>query len=317
MQADPLSDVLALVKAQSVVTGGLHAGGAWALRFPPPRQIKFYALAKGSCWLTRGQDPTVRLEAGDVVLISARQPLLLASDLAAEPADATEVFAHRRNGFAIVGDGADVTLLGGVVSLDPRRGHLLHDVLPPMIRLHGTQPEAVAVQLLLKQLAGEVNAGRAGARLASTLLTQLMFLNLLRAEIAADGPLVGGWLKALADARLAPALHLMHADPGRSWQLADLAKSAAMSRTAFALRFKAKAGIAPLTYLTHWRMRLAERALREEDAPLSAIALSLGYTSESAFSNAFKRVIGMAPNRYRIAARRGNDGPPVDEAVSL
>ena len=317
MLADPLSDVLALVKAQSVVTGGLHAGGAWALRFPPPRQIKFYALTKGSCWLARGQDAAVRLETGDVVLISAREPLLLGSDLAAEPADATEVFAHRQNGFATVGDGADLTLLGGLVSLDPRCGHLLHDVLPPMIRLHGALPEAVAVQLLLKQLAGEVNAGRAGARLASTLLTQLMFLNLLRAEIAADRPRVGGWLNALADARLAPALRLMHADPGRSWQLGELAKSTAMSRTAFALRFKAKAGLAPLTYLTHWRMRLAERALREEDTPLGTIALSLGYTSESAFSNAFKRITGMAPNRYRTAARRAKDIPPVDEAMSF
>ena len=76
-----------------------------------------------------------------------------------------------------------------------------------------------------------------------------------------------------------------------------------MSRTTFALHFKTVAGVAPLTYLTEWRMRLAERALREENVPVAVLARSLGYTSESAFSNAFKRVTGNAPKRYRTAVR--------------
>ena len=76
-----------------------------------------------------------------------------------------------------------------------------------------------------------------------------------------------------------------------------------MSRTTFAVRFKQAAGVAPLTYLTEWRMRLAERALRERDTPVADLARSLGYTSESAFSNAFKRVMGNAPRRYRSTVR--------------
>jgi AraC-like DNA-binding protein len=87
------------------------------------------------------------------------------------------------------------------------------------------------------------------------------------------------------------------------WQLEEMAKAAAMSRTTFAHHFKTAAGVPPLTYLTEWRMRLAERALREENTPVSALAGQLGYTSESAFSNAFKRVTGNAPKRYRTAAR--------------
>jgi AraC-like DNA-binding protein len=50
-------------------------------------------------------------------------------------------------------------------------------------------------------------------------------------------------------------------------------------------------------------MRLAERALREENTPVSILAGQLGYTSESAFSNAFKRITGNAPKRYRTASR--------------
>ena len=84
-----------------------------------------------------------------------------------------------------------------------------------------------------------------------------------------------------------------------------------MSRTTFIVRFKTVAGVPPLTYLLNWRMRLAERALRKENIPVSNLALSLGYTSESAFSNAFKRTMWMAPKRYRDAARKQHEESPV------
>ncbi|WP_040844839.1 helix-turn-helix transcriptional regulator, partial [Nitrospirillum viridazoti] len=124
---------------------------------------------------------------------------------------------------------------------------------------------------------------------------------ILRAHLATGQPLPAGWLRAATDARLAPALRLMHGDPGRAWQLSELAKAAAMSRTTFAQYFKAVAGMPPLAYLTAWRMRLAERALKEQDAPVSELAHRLGYASESALSNAFKRVTGVGPRRYRGA----------------
>jgi AraC-like DNA-binding protein len=95
----------------------------------------------------------------------------------------------------------------------------------------------------------------------------------------------------------------MHGEPERAWHLEELAAACAMSRTTFAFHFKAIAGVTPLAYLTDWRMHLAERALREENTPVGNIALSLGYTSESAFSNAFKRVTGKAPNVYRRETR--------------
>src|SRR5262249_43526835 len=136
-----------------------------------------------------------------------------------------------------------------------------------------------------------------------------MFVQILRAHLATAGTLTAGWLRALGDRGIAPALRLMHADPGRSWRLDELAKAAAMSRTTFALHFRTVAGVAPLTYLTEWRMHLAERALREENMPVAALAQSLGYTSESAFSNAFKRVTGKAPKRYRTAVRAASGRP--------
>ncbi len=73
-----------------------------------------------------------------------------------------------------------------------------------------------------------------------------------------------------------------------------------MSRTAFALRFKALVGRPPLDYLLRWRMRLAARALSSGQPKLAEIALSVGYESESAFSAAFRRVMGYSPKQYRL-----------------
>jgi AraC-like DNA-binding protein len=128
-------------------------------------------------------------------------------------------------------------------------------------------------------------------------------MQILRVHLASSSSLKAGLLRAVSDRRIAPALRLMHNDPGRAWQLEELARASAMSRATFALHFKTVAGVAPLTYLTEWRMRLAQRALREENTPVSVLAGSLGYTSESAFSNAFKRVTGTAPTHYRSSVR--------------
>lgn len=96
----------------------------------------------------------------------------------------------------------------------------------------------------------------------------------------------------------------MHDEPGRGWTVDALATAAGMSRTRFAIHFRAVAGVTPLAYLGAWRMRLAQRVLLEEDAPVRVLAETLGYGSESAFSHAFKRITRLTPRDYRVTARR-------------
>ncbi|WP_268921065.1 helix-turn-helix transcriptional regulator [Marisediminicola senii] len=95
----------------------------------------------------------------------------------------------------------------------------------------------------------------------------------------------------------------MHEQPGRSWSLGDLARASSMSRTTFAQRFRDVAGTPPLAYLINWRMLLAQRELRDSDTRVGALAFTLGYSSESAFSSAFKRHLGESPTSYRLRLR--------------
>jgi AraC-like DNA-binding protein len=307
MTVDPFSDILKLANAQSVVSGGFTAGGAWAIRFPAFDKLKFSAMIRGNCWLlvdgNDGRNEPVRVEAGDVFLLSAHCSFVLASDLSAAPIEAASVFSPHISEVVNLGGGDEYLQIGGFVRLDAASGALLADVLPPLIHVRAGSPHAPVLRWLLDQLVHERAAELPGANLASAQLAQLIFIQILRAHLDASGDLPVGWMRALGDQRIAPALRLMHSDPARSWQLEELSRAAAMSRTTFVVRFKTAAGVPPLTYLLNWRMRLAERALRAENVPVSALALSLGYTSESAFSNAFKRTVGMAPKRYRDAAR--------------
>jgi AraC-like DNA-binding protein len=119
----------------------------------------------------------------------------------------------------------------------------------------------------------------------------------------------GGWLGALADAKVGAVLRMLHADPARRWTLAELAQACGMSRSALALRFKTLAGVAPLRYLQGWRMRLAQQALEQGGEPVATLAYRLGYASESAFSASFKRHTGLAPGQFRQAAHARTASP--------
>jgi AraC-like DNA-binding protein len=274
------------------------------MRFPAPDKIKFFAVVKGSCWVRiEGESEPGEVGPGDVGLLTAKRSFVLSSDPNLEPIDAMEVFRGSKSNNACLGDGEDFSYLGGHVLLDPTSRELLADALPPWIHVQAASPQATAFQWLLEQLVRERSSNLPGASLASDQLAQLLFIQILRAHVAASNELPVGWLRALADARIAPALRSMHSKPGHAWGLEELAKETAMSRTTFAVHFKEAAGVSPLNYLTTWRMRLAERALRDDDVTIAELARSLGYTSESAFSNAFKRTTGSAPNRYRVAIR--------------
>ncbi|WP_233508117.1 helix-turn-helix transcriptional regulator [Spongiactinospora gelatinilytica] len=95
------------------------------------------------------------------------------------------------------------------------------------------------------------------------------------------------------------ALDAIHRDPAHRWTVESLGAHAGLSRAGFARRFTTLVGRPPLAYLTWWRLSVAARLLRESDASVAAVADRVGYGSEFAFGNAFKREHGLSPGRYR------------------
>ncbi|MCP1625996.1 AraC family transcriptional regulator [Pseudomonas nitroreducens] len=308
-RSDPLSDFLRVADAQLTVAGGFSAGGDWSLRFPPPQHLKFFALIKGSCWLQiEGDEEPVWIKQGDVFILCSRRAFVLASDLSLKPLEAMDVFSGGENErTAVLGSGEDCIQLGGHVRLDPTSEELAFRLMPAVMQVHAGTQQAERLKWLLDQIVEERNQWRPGVSAVSAQLTQLLFVQTVRAYLESADSVSCGWLRAAGDKRLAPVLGLMHSEPGRAWQLGELARAAGMSRTSFAVHFRTITGIPPLTYLSEWRMLLAQQALRGSDVTLAELASELGYSSESAFSNAFKRITGSAPRHYRNQWRQGGE----------
>ena len=315
--SDPLSDLLRLAEVQAVVSGELRAGGAWALRFPPPSGLKFMAIVRGRGWLRLdGQADALCLNEGDVLLMNWASPYELMSEAGAPTQDATALFSalDPANRVLVLGDaseGASFQQIGGHVRMDSEQGASLVSLLPATFIAPADTPEAPMLHWLMARLVEERAPRRPGHAAVAMRLAQMLFLQTLRMHLARADALPCGWLRAMADPRLLPAMQHMHAEPGRDWQLDELARSCAMSRTSFAVRFKSVAGLAPLAYLTQWRMMLAQHALRHDDRPLGAWVGDLGYASDSAFSHAFRRIVGMSPAQYRRLPRVAAEEHPV------
>lgn len=300
MPSDPISEVFDLIAIRGLVTSGFTARRAWVARGTLTTQdLKFVAVARGGARLTAdGVDRPLVLEPGDVAVLSGRSWL----EVRGGPEDEAprEIDVEGAGHSPVAEEGAD-TLLGGHLVLNAVGRALLRQALPPVAHVRAAT-SAVPLRARLDQLLAEVAGDRVGSAFAVRQLGQLLVLDMLRVHLD-QAVLPPGWLRVLTDERLHPAVALMHAEPGRAWRLQTLAEAAAMSRTAFATRFRAVAGVPPLTYLGRWRMLLARRALREGEEPVGALASALGYASESAFSTAFRREVGEPPLRYRKRVR--------------
>lgn len=303
---DPLSDVLSLLKPHTYVAGGFELGGDWSIQFQAHSGIKCYALVSGACWLAvDGVAEPVRLTTGDCLLLPGGRPFRLARDLDLEPVSFHVLLSgERRGGIAVLNGGGDAMILGGHFAFTGVHAEILLEAMPPVVHLRKDADRA-ALRWALQRMRQELTEMQPGAALVAQHLAHMILVQALRLYLA-DG--VGrssvGWLFALADPQMAAAIGAVHADPGARWTLQALAGRAGMSRSSFAQKFRAAVGSSPMVYLTRWRMFLAGDRLAAGAEPVSAIALSLGYESESAFSTAFKRVMGCAPRRYARAKSR-------------
>jgi AraC-like DNA-binding protein len=298
--ADPLSDVIALLRPRTVLSKIISGAGRWGVRYAAFGQPSFCTVLDGSCRLAVDGHAPVTLQAGDFVLLpttpgftmSGFEPVVARFiDPNAAPAPADEI----RHGSP--GGDPDVRMLGGHFVCESPDAGLLVSLLPTLVHVRGAERLSVLVRLVGE----EAKAQRPGRDLVLSRLVEVLLVEALRTTRKEGAP--PGLLRGLGDARLAIAMREMHADPARSWTVAALAKKAALSRSAFFERFTRAVGMAPMEYLMAWRMALAKDLLRREGVALEEVAGRVGYSSASTFSTAFSRHVGQPPGRFARACR--------------
>lgn len=316
LQPAPLQAALERLSLDGAIFFRAEFTEGWAYESPPTelagllrpgaeRLILFHIVAVGSCWIALADGERLWARRGDVIVlpygdqhyvggVTPAECVPIVTLLSPPPWETMPVLSYGAGG-----DRTDV-VCGYLHSEDPlfdpnlRAFPSVFVVRPPA----GPAAQFVdaAISWALANTSGYVPAEKVSTRLPELLLIEVLRLHLATAPAAEHG-----WVAALRDPVLAPAMAEIHAAPDRKWTLADLAASAAVSRSVLDERFRSLLGRSPIRYLTDWRMHLATDLLATTDYTVGSIARRVGYDSEEAFSRAFKRSQGAPPSAWRSA----------------
>lgn len=318
MSADTLSDVLRAVRLTGAVFFDVHSRAPWVIEAPPSKDIapfvmpgsdqviEYHLITEGSCYAYLPDGAAQRLEAGDLIIFPQGDPHVL-SDRPGKRAR-PDISGHRRPPGTHLpitheggGDGELTSVICGFLGCDKRPFNPLLKALPRVLLVRKHQLKRRALFPLIQLAVEESRDRRAGSECTLSRLSELLFVDAVRAYVETLSPEQDGWLAGLRDQHVGRALALFHDQPGHPWSIDELARDVGLSKSLLSERFTHFVGSAPMQYLAEWRMQLVVERLRSTNDTLAEIAEHVGYGSESALSRAFKRLVGVAPASFRTS----------------
>lgn len=308
---DLLSDILTRLSLRGTLYFRTSFREPWGVKVPAFSNVaRFHYVNRGECVVrVEGHPGEVRMAQGDLVLIPHGRSHTLTcrhsgSDEALPLDDVLTRSGYKGYGTLVYGaaePALETQLICGHFAIAPGSQHVIFDQLPPHIHLPNYGADAGGwLESTLRIIGAEAGGAKMGGDLIALKMSEAIFAQALRAylETVEDGAALAGF----ADPQMARALSAFHRSPARAWTIADLAREAGMSRTAFAQGFSAKLGMTPMQYATAWRMQLARDGLANQGMSVAEAAELCGYASESAFSRVFKKEVGVPPAAYRQIA---------------
>jgi AraC-like DNA-binding protein len=308
---DLLADHLARARASGGVFARTVAAPPWGLRLPGSIQLALHAVVQGRAWLWL-DDPRAGLELapGELALVRGGSDHHIAHEPAAACLEPAEFKARHADDEHCHDRRATVFLCGAYrFSGDVGEGLLaaLPQVLPLSAAVGDPLNDVIAV------LSRELAAAEPGQQTVLDRLLDVLLVLAIRTSFKTSGS-APRWFQASADPRLSGALHAIHDDAAHAWTVPELAAVSGLSRAAFARSFQRALGLAPMQYLTSWRMTLARDYLRTGQPTLAQVAERTGYASPYAFAAAFRRHHGQPPGLWRQQQRErpalAGDGTP-------
>ncbi|QEA14361.1 AraC family transcriptional regulator [Comamonas flocculans] len=293
---DPLAEVVTMLQPSAPFSKVVSGAGAWRVRRTEPGRTFYCVILQGACrLLASGHEPIV-LQEGDFILIPSAHGFSMSSlEPPPEQIDALPVALPNGEFRLGVPNGPpEVRYLVGYCVFGAPDSALLVSLLPKLVLVRGEKRLATLVQLVGE----ECNARRPARDVVLARLLEVLFVEALRS--AAGATASSGLLRGLADERLAVAIRRMHETPAQSWTVDQLAKEAALSRSAFFERFSRVMGTTPMKYQLAWRMALARNLLKRGECSIGEVAQRIGYSSVNTFSVAFTRHVGLPPRRYAL-----------------
>ena len=300
MKTEQYNEILHYLKLESIYYSRSALGEHdWAINIPEyPDASIFHVVVTGSCDVKiRGN--RLKLEAGDVVFFPKAQGHKVSSS---DTATAIELDALPIKKISDLYETLELgdqntnktIMLCGVVKISHPSGSMLLNEMPNVIHINKEQSLFNSmIEGVVELIFQEAESNFLGGESIITRLIDILIIQSIRQWIKTSAEHHGPWLKALQDPKIGKALYYLHHSPEKPWTIATLGKAVGMSRTAFSLRFTELVGIAPIGYLTSWRMNLAELRIQNGERVNLDFIESLGYRSESSFRRAFKKIKGV------------------------
>jgi AraC-like DNA-binding protein len=266
------------------------------------RLVVLHLAVEGSFRIALPTSETALVESGEAVVLPYCDVHSMGSPEIANPVPAvtllpkrpwTELPVEAR----IDGGGAKTRIMCGFLHCDDMLFDPILRALPRLIHLRSTGSAAQWREASLRYTLERASLP-GGAELLAR-IPEMVLVDCLRQYVEAIPPAQTGWLAALKDPLVGPAIARLHAAPAETWNVTRLAHELAVSRSLLAERFTEAIGQPPMRYLAHWRMQLAADFLRTTTLSLAEIATRVGYESEAAFSRAFKRRFASSPATWR------------------
>jgi AraC-like DNA-binding protein len=319
---DVLSEVLKVVKLQGAIFYNGEFSAPWSLCSPASRAVAphfapgaghviiYHLLTDGRASARLLDGERVALDAGDLVIFPHGDPHIIENGAPTKTVDMAKELARlvvQGLKLSRFGGGGEVTrFICGFMACDPQLSQVFLSGLPPVFKVNiRDNPSGRWLENSIRFSVNEANDSRAGGEAVLTRLSEVLFVETLRAYIAHLPPGQTGWLAGARDPEVGKTLALMHRDPAHSWTIATLAKEAGVSRSVLAERFRRYLNEAPMAYLTRWRLQLGAQMLASTSYSVAQIASEVGYESEAAFNRAFKREFTVPPARFRSHSRSG------------
>ena len=304
--ADVLSDIFDTIRLRGTLYFRTDYSPPWAVTVPAyASAARFHLVVQGRCHVALLNGQTVDLAAGDLILIPRGRAHVLADAAGRTPAPLEQIM--ERTGFTgrgafVVGSGdprASTQMVCGHLNFAHGADHPLLRALPDLVIMRpADRAQHPLLDEALRLVARRAFMDELGAAASIARLSEVFFIEAIRASIPHNVGLAG-IMAAMSDPRIGRALDRIHTLPGASWTVETLASEAAMSRSRFAERFTELLGIAPMTYLSEWRLQKALARLSETDASVKEVAAEVGYQSTAAFTRAFAQRFGQPPSGFR------------------
>src|SRR5256886_3851261 len=264
----------------------------------PTDLAHFAMLSRGNCWLSvKGIPEPIPLTGGDCFLLARGTSIVLRDSPRTRPRwSFREIGAKANNNVAHYGGGgAPTTIVCGSLSFDRASLRPITQLLPNFILMKADQARTLALHTTVQALASEMEEQAPGSEVVASRLAEVLVIQVLRAHIASGPERNKGWLRAIFDPQIGAALSAIHDRVNTPWTVESLAEAAAMSRSAFAARFKELLGQTPLEYVTEWRTRKAVEWLEERDEEATIVSQAAGSGFDAAVRDGVQWGGGVGP----------------------